>query len=69
MDQATITAGYDRVAPFYRALSPLFLITPQARRKGIAALALRPGDTVLEVARAPVAAFPTWSTRWDRPGP
>jgi demethylmenaquinone methyltransferase/2-methoxy-6-polyprenyl-1,4-benzoquinol methylase len=49
MDQATITAGYDRVAPFYRALSPLFLITPRARRKGVAALALRPGDTVLEV--------------------
>jgi|SRR6185312_2819080 len=49
MDQATITAGYDRVAPLYRALSPLFLITPRARRKGVAALALRPGDTVLEV--------------------
>ena len=49
MDQETITAGYDRVAPFYRALSPLFLITPRARRKGVAALALRPGDTVLEV--------------------
>ncbi|MBS1861036.1 MAG: class I SAM-dependent methyltransferase [Actinobacteria bacterium] len=37
------------MAPFYRALSPLFLITPQARRKGVAALALHPGDTVLEV--------------------
>lgn len=49
MDQDTITAGYDRVAPFYRVLSPLFLITPRARRKGVAALALRPGDTVLEV--------------------
>jgi ubiquinone/menaquinone biosynthesis C-methylase UbiE len=49
LDQETITAGYDRVAPLYRALSPLFLITPRARRKGVAALALRPGDTVLEV--------------------
>ncbi|HVS99076.1 MAG TPA: class I SAM-dependent methyltransferase [Solirubrobacterales bacterium] len=47
--QEAITAQYDRVAPYYRALSPLFLITPWARRKGVGALALRPGDTVLEV--------------------
>lgn len=50
LEQETITAGYDRVAPLYRALSPLFLITPHARRRGVAALALRPGDTALEVA-------------------
>jgi ubiquinone/menaquinone biosynthesis C-methylase UbiE len=49
LEQEAITAGYDRLAPFYRALSPLFLITPRARRKGVAALAPRPGDTVLEV--------------------
>jgi ubiquinone/menaquinone biosynthesis C-methylase UbiE len=49
-DQGAITAQYDRVAPFYRALSPLFLINPLARRRGVAALGLRPGDTVLEVA-------------------
>jgi ubiquinone/menaquinone biosynthesis C-methylase UbiE len=48
--QDGITAQYDRVAPFYRALSPLFLINPLARRRGVAALGLRPGDTVLEVA-------------------
>jgi demethylmenaquinone methyltransferase/2-methoxy-6-polyprenyl-1,4-benzoquinol methylase len=48
--QGAITAQYDRVAPFYRALSPLFLINPLARRRGVAALALKPGDTVLEVA-------------------
>jgi ubiquinone/menaquinone biosynthesis C-methylase UbiE len=48
--QDAITAQYDRVAPFYRALSPLFLINPPARRRGVAALGLRPGDTVLEVA-------------------
>jgi ubiquinone/menaquinone biosynthesis C-methylase UbiE len=47
--QGEITAGYDRVAPFYRALSPLFLITPWARHKGVDALRLRPGDTVLEM--------------------
>jgi len=48
--QDAITRQYDRVAPFYRALSPLFLINPLARRRGVAALGLRPGDTVLEVA-------------------
>ncbi|HEX3736675.1 MAG TPA: class I SAM-dependent methyltransferase [Solirubrobacterales bacterium] len=47
--QEAITAQYDRVAPYYRALSPLFLITPWARRKGVDALALRPGDTALEI--------------------
>lgn len=49
-DQGAITAQYDRVAPFYRALSPLFLINPLARRRGVAALGLRPGDAVPEVA-------------------
>jgi ubiquinone/menaquinone biosynthesis C-methylase UbiE len=47
--QEAITAQYDRVAPWYRALSPLFLINPLMRRKAVAALALRRGDTVLEV--------------------
>lgn len=47
--QEAITAGYDRVAPFYRALSPLFLITPWARHRGVDALRLRPGDTALEM--------------------
>jgi len=47
--QEAITAQYDRVAPWYRALSPLFLINPVMRRKAVAALALRPADTVLEV--------------------
>jgi ubiquinone/menaquinone biosynthesis C-methylase UbiE len=48
--QEAITAQYDRVAPFYRALSPLFLINPYARRQGVKALGLRLGDTVLEIA-------------------
>jgi ubiquinone/menaquinone biosynthesis C-methylase UbiE len=47
--QEAITAQYDRVAPWYRALSPLFLINPLMRRKAVAALTLRPGDAVLEV--------------------
>jgi ubiquinone/menaquinone biosynthesis C-methylase UbiE len=47
--QEEITAQYDRVAPWYRALSPLFLINPWLRRKAVAAMRLRPGDAVLEV--------------------
>jgi ubiquinone/menaquinone biosynthesis C-methylase UbiE len=47
--QEAITAQYDRVAPWYRALSPLFLINPLMRRKTVAAMSLRPGDAVLEV--------------------
>jgi ubiquinone/menaquinone biosynthesis C-methylase UbiE len=47
--QEAITAQYDRVAPWYRALSPLFLINPLLRRKAVAALCLRAGDAVLEV--------------------
>jgi ubiquinone/menaquinone biosynthesis C-methylase UbiE len=47
--QGAITAQYDLVAPWYRALSPLFLINPLMRRKAAATMALRPGDAVLEV--------------------
>jgi ubiquinone/menaquinone biosynthesis C-methylase UbiE len=47
--QEAITAQYDRVAPWYRALSPLFLINPWLRRKAVAALGLGDGDAVLEV--------------------
>jgi ubiquinone/menaquinone biosynthesis C-methylase UbiE len=47
--QEAITAQYDRVAPWYRALSPLFLINPALRRKAVRAMGLRPGDAVLEV--------------------
>lgn len=46
---ATIVRGYDRVARFYAALEPLFLIFPRARRKAVAALDLEPGATVLEI--------------------
>ncbi|MCW2982337.1 MAG: methyltransferase protein [Solirubrobacterales bacterium] len=47
--QEAITAQYDRVAPWYRTLSPLFLINPLMRRKTVAAMSLRAGDAVLEV--------------------
>jgi ubiquinone/menaquinone biosynthesis C-methylase UbiE len=49
VEQQAMTAQYDRVAPFYRVLSPLFLINPLLRRKAVRAMALRPGDQVLEV--------------------
>jgi ubiquinone/menaquinone biosynthesis C-methylase UbiE len=48
-EQEAITAQYDRIAPWYRALSPLFLINPWMRRRAVGVLALRPGDRVLEV--------------------
>jgi ubiquinone/menaquinone biosynthesis C-methylase UbiE len=47
--QEAITAQYDRVAPWYRALSPLFLINPWLRRNAVAALGLRPGGAALEI--------------------
>jgi ubiquinone/menaquinone biosynthesis C-methylase UbiE len=48
-DLATIVRGYDRVARFYAPLEPLFLIFPRGRRRAVAALALKPGATVLEL--------------------
>ena len=47
--QEAITAQYNRVAPWYRVLSPLFLINPVLRRRAVAAMGLRSGDAVLEV--------------------
>ena len=44
-----IVKGYDRVAGLYSTLEPLFLIFPPARRKAVAALNLKAGDTVLEI--------------------
>lgn len=46
---SAITAQYNRVARLYWVLQPLYLIFPLARRKAAAALARRPGDTVLEI--------------------
>lgn len=44
-----IAAQYDRLARHYRLIEPLFLLFPSARRKAVAALELKPGDTVLEL--------------------
>ena len=53
-----ITGQYDRVARFYKAFEPLYLIFPIARRKAVAALALEAGDTVLEVGAGTGRNFP-----------
>jgi cytochrome P450/ubiquinone/menaquinone biosynthesis C-methylase UbiE len=44
-----IVKNYNRVAPLYSTLEPLYLIFPSARRKAVAALNLKAGDVVLEI--------------------
>src|SRR3954452_10197469 len=53
-----ITCQYDRVARFYKVFEPLYLIFPHARRKAVEALALTPGDTVLEIGAGTGRNFP-----------
>lgn len=53
-----ITGQYDRVARFYSVFEPLYLIFPIARRKAVAALGLKPGDTVLEIGAGTGRNFP-----------
>jgi ubiquinone/menaquinone biosynthesis C-methylase UbiE len=55
---SAITKQYDRVARLYSTLEPLYLIFPIARRKAVAALELRPGDTVLEIGAGSGRNFP-----------
>jgi ubiquinone/menaquinone biosynthesis C-methylase UbiE len=56
--QAVNSGHYDRVAPFYSAFEPLYLIFPPARRRAVAALGLKPGDTVLEIGAGTGRNFP-----------
>jgi ubiquinone/menaquinone biosynthesis C-methylase UbiE len=53
-----ITGQYDRVARFYKVFEPLYLIFPVARRRAVAALGLKPGDTVLEIGAGTGRNFP-----------
>lgn len=53
-----ITGQYDRVARFYKVFEPLYLIFPIARRRAVAALGLKSGDTVLEVGAGTGRNFP-----------
>jgi demethylmenaquinone methyltransferase/2-methoxy-6-polyprenyl-1,4-benzoquinol methylase len=55
---AAITKQYDRVARLYSTLEPLYLIFPPARRRAVAALGLKPGDTVLEIGAGTGRNFP-----------
>jgi demethylmenaquinone methyltransferase/2-methoxy-6-polyprenyl-1,4-benzoquinol methylase len=55
---STITKQYDRVARLYSTLEPLYLIFPPARRKAVAALNLKRGDTVLEIGAGTGRNFP-----------
>jgi demethylmenaquinone methyltransferase/2-methoxy-6-polyprenyl-1,4-benzoquinol methylase len=56
--QSANTKRYDRIAPFYSTFEPLYLIFPPARRRAVAALGLKAGDTVLEIGAGTGRNFP-----------
>jgi demethylmenaquinone methyltransferase/2-methoxy-6-polyprenyl-1,4-benzoquinol methylase len=56
--QSLNTARYDRIARTYSVLEPLYLIFPPARRRAVAALGLKAGDTVLEIGAGSGRNFP-----------
>jgi ubiquinone/menaquinone biosynthesis C-methylase UbiE len=56
--QSANSRRYDRVARFYSTLEPLYLIFPPARRRAVAALGVKAGDTVLEIGAGTGRNFP-----------
>lgn len=56
--QSANTRRYDRIARTYSVLEPLYLIFPPARRRAVAALGLKAGDTVLEIGAGTGRNFP-----------
>lgn len=56
--QSANTRRYDRIARTYSTLEPLYLVFPPARRRAVAALGLKPGDTVLEMGAGSGRNFP-----------
>jgi demethylmenaquinone methyltransferase/2-methoxy-6-polyprenyl-1,4-benzoquinol methylase len=56
--QSANTRRYDRIARSYSTLEPLYLVFPPARRRAVAALGLKAGDTVLEIGAGTGRNFP-----------
>jgi demethylmenaquinone methyltransferase/2-methoxy-6-polyprenyl-1,4-benzoquinol methylase len=56
--QRANTRRYDRIARSYSTLEPLYLVFPPARRRAVAALGLKAGDTVLEIGAGTGRNFP-----------
>src|SRR3954452_16214404 len=56
--QRANTRRYDRIARTYSTLEPLYLVFPPARRRAVATLGLKPGDTVLEIGAGSGRNFP-----------
>jgi ubiquinone/menaquinone biosynthesis C-methylase UbiE len=56
--QSANTRRYDRIARFYSTFEPLYLVFPAARRRAVAALGLKAGDTVLEIGAGTGRNFP-----------
>jgi ubiquinone/menaquinone biosynthesis C-methylase UbiE len=56
--QSANTKRYDRIARSYSTLEPLYLIFPPARRRAVAALGLKAGDTILEIGAGTGRNFP-----------
>jgi demethylmenaquinone methyltransferase/2-methoxy-6-polyprenyl-1,4-benzoquinol methylase len=56
--QGANTRRYDRIARTYSTLEPLYLVFPPARRRAVAALGLKSGDTVLEIGAGTGRNFP-----------
>jgi ubiquinone/menaquinone biosynthesis C-methylase UbiE len=52
------TRRYDRIARFYSTFEPFYLIFPPARRRAVAALGPKAGDTVLEIGAGTGRNFP-----------
>lgn len=67
--QSANTRRYDRIARFYATFELLYLIFLPARRRAVAALGLKAGDTVLEIGAGTGRNFSYLVDEVGRPGP